>query len=174
MPGRGTVTELAARWARPPAASRLRRMRLDCEGTMALLAYRFFSNNNCREAMTNYQRVLGGELELMTAADMPADSGAPQDIDPEFVMHAALTFADGGMLMASDDPTGDGGPVTGVALHFTAATAADAARIFADLAEGGDVTMPLDEVFWALRFGTCTDRFGTPWMISVDHPGNAT
>ena len=40
-------------------------------------------------------------------------------------------------------------------------------RFFAD----GDT--PLAEAFWALRFGTCTDRFGTSWMVSVDHPSAA-
>ena len=31
---------------------------------MALQAYRFFSNN-CREAMTRYQEIFGGELYVM-------------------------------------------------------------------------------------------------------------
>lgn len=138
---------------------------------MALLAYRFFSNN-CGEAMARYQQVFGGELEVMTFGDMPPGEDAPPDIDPSMVMHAALTFPDGGMLMASDDPTGDGGPVKGVSLHYTAATVTDAERVFAELCDGGEVVMPLEEVFWATRFGACTDRFGTAWMISVDPPAD--
>ena len=135
---------------------------------MAIHAYRFFSNN-CREAMTRYQEIFGGQLDVMMGSDMPPgeDSGGfPADA----VMHAALTLDDGGLLMASDDPFGGGGPVTGVSLHYTAATVEDAERIFGELADGGSVGMPLEEVFWALRFGSCADRFGTSWMISVDHP----
>lgn len=136
---------------------------------MALHSYRFFSNN-CREAMTRYQEVFGGRLDVMSFADMPPGEDAPPDVDPDLVMHAALIFDDGDMLMASDDPSGDGGPVKGVSLHYTAESIDAAQRIFDGLADGGTVEMPLEEVFWALRFGSVVDRFGTSWMISVDHP----
>lgn len=136
---------------------------------MALHAYRFFSNT-CREAMEFYREVFGGSLEVMTFADLPPDEISPDGIDPALVMHAALVFHDGSMLMASDDPSGDGGPVKGVSLHHTAASVEDGQRIFDRLADGGGVEMPFEEVFWAHRFGACNDRFGTSWMISVDHP----
>jgi len=136
---------------------------------MALLAYRFFSNT-CREAMEFYQDVFGGSLDVMTFAQLPPSEAGPEGIDPDLVMHSSLTFPDGGMLMASDDPSGDGGPVKGVSLHHSAATIEEGERIFARLSEGGEVGMPFEEVFWALRFGDCTDRFGTAWMVSVDHP----
>jgi PhnB protein len=136
---------------------------------MTLQPYRFFSNN-CREAMTRYQEIFGGQLEVMAFGDMPPGEDAPEGIDPDLVMHAALIFSDGSMLMASDDPSGDGGPVKGVSLHHTAATIDEGEALFAQLAEGGEIGMPFEEVFWALRFGDCTDRFGTSWMVSVDHP----
>jgi PhnB protein len=41
----------------------------------------------------------------------------------------------------------------------------DARRIFAGLAEGGEVTTPLSEVDWASLFGMVVDRFGVPWLI---------
>jgi PhnB protein len=43
---------------------------------------------------------------------------------------------------------------------------AEAERIFEALAENGAVHMPLQETFWAARFGMLVDRFGTPWMIN--------
>jgi PhnB protein len=135
---------------------------------MPLHAYRFFSGT-CRDAMSRYQEILGGQLDVMTTADMPPGE-APEGAPADFVMHAALVFDDGHMLMASDDPTGDGGPAKGVALHYTAPSVDEGARIFDGLAEGGTVEMPFAEVFWAQRFGSCVDRFGTSWMISVDHP----
>jgi PhnB protein len=30
--------------------------------------------------------------------------------------------------------------------------------------------MPLEETFWAHRFGMCVDKFGTPWMINCEKP----
>jgi uncharacterized glyoxalase superfamily protein PhnB len=29
---------------------------------------------------------------------------------------------------------------------------------------------PCTETFWARRFGMCTDRFGTPWMVNCAKP----
>ncbi|MCU1330617.1 MAG: hypothetical protein JWN34_5987 [Bryobacterales bacterium] len=46
----------------------------------------------------------------------------------------------------------------------------DAERVFAELAEGGIVRMPLQETFWAHRYGELTDRFGIPWAINSEKP----
>src|SRR5713226_3449276 len=39
---------------------------------------------------------------------------------------------------------------------------ADAERIFHALAENGTVQMPVQETFWAVRFGVLIDQFGVP------------
>jgi PhnB protein len=44
----------------------------------------------------------------------------------------------------------------------------EAERIFAGLADGGQIKMPIQQTFWAERFGMLTDRFGTPWMINFE------
>lgn len=138
---------------------------------MTIEAYRFFSGT-CREAMTRYQEILGGQLEVMSFADVPPGEPVPEGMDPSLVMHASLWLPGGGSLMASDDPTGDGGPVAGVSLHYAAGSIEDGQRVFDQLAEGGEVEMPYEQVFWALRFGAVRDRFGTSWMISVDDPAD--
>ena len=56
--------------------------------------------------------------------------------------------------------------VNGVMMTLTYPTAAEARRIFEALADGGQVTMPLGETFWADAFGMVTDRFGVPWGIN--------
>ena len=45
-----------------------------------------------------------------------------------------------------------------------------AERVFQELAEAGTIKMPLQETFWAARWGMVTDRFGTPWMINCGKP----
>jgi PhnB protein len=30
------------------------------------------------------------------------------------------------------------------------------------------VQLPIQETFWAARFGMLTDRFGTPWMVNCE------
>ena len=134
---------------------------------MSFHPYLFFSGT-CREAFTRYQEVFGGDLVLMPMSEMPSEEPVPAD-QADLVMHAALTFEDH-LLMGSDDPSGDGGPVKGVAVNCTVADVAEAERVFAALSEGGQVAMPMAETFWSPRFGMCVDRFGMPWMVNVETP----
>ena len=134
---------------------------------MAFHPYLFFSGT-CRPAFTRYQEIFGGELDLLTMSDMPSEAPVPAE-QGDLIMHAALTFEDH-LLMGSDDPTGDGGPMRGVAVSCTVADVAEANRVFQALSEGGEVTMPMTQTFWAPMFGMCVDRFGTPWMVSAEAP----
>jgi PhnB protein len=131
---------------------------------MAFHPYLFFSGN-CREAFTRYQEVFGGELFVMTMGEVPGET--PPDADPNLVIHAALTIGDA-LLMASDDPTGDGGPKVGISVSYNSPDPDEVRRVFDALAEGGEVSQPLIETFFSPAFGMCTDRFGIPWMFSAD------
>jgi len=135
---------------------------------MSFHPYLFFGNT-CREAFTRYHDIFGGELHLLTSAEMPADEqmpGAPADA----IMHAALTV-DGHLLMGSDDPTStDFGPVQGMQVNVSVSGVDEATRVFDALAEGGQVHMPLAPTSWAAAFGMVTDRFGTPWLLTTDEP----
>ena len=133
--------------------------------------YLFFGGN-CREAFTRYQEIFGGDLQLIRMGDTP-DAGdvAPEQAD--LIIHAALIYDDH-LLMASDDPMSEVfGPVQGMMVSYEAADAADARRVYAELAEGGEVTQDLIETFFSPAFGMCVDRFGTPWMISAPGPEDA-
>jgi PhnB protein len=44
---------------------------------------------------------------------------------------------------------------------------AEADRVFAALAERGQVQMPLSKTFWSPRFGMLSERFGVGWIVSV-------
>lgn len=134
---------------------------------MSMYPYLYFTNT-ARVAMTRYQEILGGQLDIMSAADMPASEEMPFEAPADFVIHAALTFGDGDRLMASDDPTGDGSGVKGAAINITIDDKDEARRIFDALAEGGSVGMALDETFWSPLFGSCVDRFGVAWMVNVE------
>ena len=135
---------------------------------MAFRPYLAFAGN-CREAFTRYQEILGGELVLLTMADVPADAGPPPSgAKPDAIMHAALTSGDD-LLMGADDPTGNfDGTVDGMCVNCSLADVAEAERVFGALSEGGAVQMPLGETFFSPAFGMCTDRFGTPWMVMVE------
>ena len=132
---------------------------------MSISPYLFYSGD-CAEAFRFYQSVLGGDLQVMTNADAPADVDQMPGAAPTQVMHAALTLPDA-LLMGSDDPTGDGGRKTGVAVVYTAPDAASARGIFDALSAGGEVQMAFETTFWSKGFGVFTDRFGVPWMIDT-------
>jgi len=134
---------------------------------MSCRPYVFFSGT-CHQAMTRYREVLGGQLDVMTVGDMPEGAEPPPGPpSPDLVIHAALTMEDGGLLMASDDPTGDASGMKGASVSLIVDTPEVASRVFDGLAEGGEVTMPLGQTFFSPCFGMCTDRVGTNWMINV-------
>jgi PhnB protein len=137
---------------------------------MAFHPYLAFAGN-CRQAFTRYKEIFGGELVLLSMADVPADSGmtVPED-QSDAIVHAALT-SDGQLLMGADDPTGGfDGENRGMCVNCSAPDVAEAERVFAALADGGQVQLPLGETFFSPAFGMCTDRFGTPWMVTTDAP----
>jgi PhnB protein len=137
---------------------------------MAFRPYLAFAGN-CREAFTRYQQIFGGELVLLTMADVPADAGRPPPgAQADAIMHAALTAGDE-LLMGADDPSGNfDGTVDGICVNCSLPDAAEAKRVFDALADGGEVQQPLAETFFSPAFGMCTDRFGTPWMVMVEMP----
>jgi PhnB protein len=132
-----------------------------------LAAYLTF-DGTCAEAMRFYEKTLGGKLEFMqTFGESPMPC---PDAMKDRVMHARLVV-DGGVLMASDAMGGhpyEG--MKGFSISLQSPTLESARKLFDALAEGGKVTMPLEKTFWAEGFGMLVDRFGTPWMVNVDHP----
>ena len=124
-------------------------------------------NGQCEEAFRFYERCLNGKLvTLMTFAGTPAEQQAP----PEWrnkVLHAQLSVGDG-VLMGSDAPPGRYEKPAGFSVSLQIKDAAEAERIFHALAENGSIKMPIQQTFWAARFGMLVDRFGTPWMINSD------
>ncbi len=132
------------------------------------LPYLFFSGD-AREAFTRYHEIIGGELQLMTNGDAPEADRMPGASD-DSVMHAAVVMPGGGVLLGTDDPTGDGGPKTGIGVSVSVADEADAKRVFDALAEGGTVFMPLEQTFFSPLFGSLVDRWGVNWMVGVDAP----
>lgn len=137
---------------------------------MSVHPYLVFTSST-RAAMTRYHEILGGDLQILGFDAMPQGEDQPPFEVPEgAVMHAALMFGDGDLIMASDDPTGDGGAMTGFAVNLTLTDHDEAQRIFDALAEGGEIQMPLGATFWSPLFGSCQDRFGVAWMVNVEAP----
>jgi PhnB protein len=72
------------------------------------------------------------------------------------------------VLMGSDAPPDRFEKPQGISVSIQTDDPTEAERIFAALADNGLVTMPLQQTFWAIRFGMLVDRFGIPWMINCE------
>ena len=122
-------------------------------------------NGQCGEAFRFYERSLGGKIVLMmTYGDSPLASQTPPAWHDR-VIHATLSLGDDVLTGADAFPDRYRKP-RGFSVLLNIGAPAEAERIFATLAENGAVQMPLQETFWAQRFGMLTDRFGIPWMIN--------
>jgi PhnB protein len=88
-----------------------------------------------------------------------------------------VTF-DGGCVQAfalyarlgSDAQPGRYEAPRGFAMTVDPPTIAEAHALFAALAEGGRVAMPIQQTFWAAAFGLVVDRFGIAWAINCEAP----
>jgi len=124
---------------------------------------------NCAEAFRFYEQHLGGKIAAsMTYDQMPGASKAPPGTEG-FVLHARIVIGNT-VLMASDVPPDRFEPMRSVYLSLGVDSDAEAERLHALLAEGGEVFMPMQETFYAHRFSMLRDRFGTSWMIIHERP----
>jgi PhnB protein len=134
---------------------------------MNIQPYLFF-DGRCEEAVAFYQQALEAKVVmLMHYRDAPSDSAAGCDGPPppaDKVMHGCLQIGESQLLVS--DGFAKGQPeFKGISLSLTAASDAEARRLFDALAAGGQVQMPLGPSFFASSFGMLTDRFGVAWMV---------
>jgi len=122
-------------------------------------------NGQCETAFKFYETCLGGKIEAMFRH---TGTPAEQHVPPEWrdkIMHARLAV-NGQVLMGSDAPPDHYKEPKGFSVSLQFKDVKEAERVFNALAENGKVGMPLQQTFWAARFGTLVDRFGIPWMIN--------
>ena len=132
---------------------------------MRLQPYLHF-DGDCREAFTFYREVLGGDLgTMMTYGEGPPGLAGPEWRDK--ILHATLAIGEQ-ELLGSDAAPGGYRPPAGFDVTIAGVDVDEGKRIFAALARGGAVTMPMQETFWTAGFGMLTDRFGIRWMINCD------
>lgn len=125
-------------------------------------------NGNCREAMTFYHSCLGGSINIMSFGDTPHGDTMPEN-ERNLVMHSII-MNEKLMLMASDTTSEHGNVTTGssITLSMNCNSEAEIENLFAKLAAGGKVTMPLEDTFWNAKFGMLIDKYGIPWMFNYE------
>jgi PhnB protein len=126
-------------------------------------------NGDCEAAFRFYEKALGGKISfMMTYGESPMADQAPPGFAKK-IMHASLALGDR-TLYGADSPPDRYEKAQGFAIAIESPDPAEADGVFNALAQGANVLMPLQQTFWAQRFGMLVDQFGTPWMINC---GNA-
>jgi PhnB protein len=134
--------------------------------TMKLNTYVNFAGR-CAEAFRFYEQQLGGKIGMMMTHGQAPD---PSKVKPDWkdlVLHARISVG-GTELLGADIP--DAQPMRSAYLSLAVESDAEAERIYSALSEGGQVFMPMQETFFASRFGQLRDRFGLNWMILHERP----
>jgi PhnB protein len=136
-------------------------------GVQPYIAFR----GNAREAIDFYKQALGAE-ELY--AQTYGDSPMPDMGNSDAIMHATVKIGDSHIMICDDFHSEDFSLGGNVSLAIGMNDVEKAKTYFANLSDGGNVTMPLDKTFWAEAFGMLTDKFGVKWMINCDAPQTET
>lgn len=132
---------------------------------------------NTEEAFLFYKSVFKTDFSgkgIQRFGDIPQDSNHPPVADAvkKMVLHVELPITGNHVLMATDSPKEMGFTVTqGNNMHISIEpeTREEAKRIFDELSAGGNISMPLQDMFFGAYFGSFTDKYGINWMINYQN-----
>jgi PhnB protein len=126
---------------------------------------------NAREAMDFYKSVFGGELTVSTFAE----GGMPHEpADKDKVMHSQQVAPNGYWLMGADTPPGmDAAPGSAMTVSLSGDDEKELRGYWEKLSASATIGVPLETAPWGDSFGMLTDKFGVPWMVNINAPGNA-
>ena len=133
---------------------------------MTMYTYVNFAGR-CAEAFRFYERHLGAKIGMMMRHGDNPDQARVKPGWKDFVLHARLSIG-GTELMGADSPSAE--PMRSAYLSLLVSSVAEAEHLFSVLSDGGEVFMPMQETFFATRFGQLRDRFGINWMILRERP----
>jgi PhnB protein len=134
---------------------------------MKLQTYVNFAGK-CAEAFRFYEQHLGGTIVMLTTHGEAPGQGRVDAAWKDAVLHARLSLG-ADELMGADIPNAE--PMRSAYLSLAVDSDSEAERIFSALADGGQIFMPMQETFFATRFGQLRDRFGINWMILRQRAG---
>jgi PhnB protein len=138
---------------------------------MKLITYVNFAGK-CAAVFHYYGQHLGAKVRtMMTHEQNPAPSPYATGEWKDAVLHARIAIG-GTELAGADVPKAE--PMRSAYLTLNTESDSEAERIFSALSDGGQVLMPMQETFFASRFGQLRDRSGINWMIMHERPLSAT
>lgn len=132
---------------------------------MKLITYLTFAGQ-CEEALNFYKNTLGGEIiQMSRMGDSPMEVPG---ILKNKIMHARLDLGESVLYMSDTFDPSSLKQGNNVSLTLDIPDTAKLEDLFKKLSEGGTVKMPLEETFWAAKFGMLIDKFGIHWMLNSE------
>jgi PhnB protein len=124
-------------------------------------------NGDCEAAFRFYEQCLDGTIAyLLTWGNSPMAADAPPGWEAK-IAHVTLKVGDT-VITGSDVPPGRYEQPKGFSLVIDIVDPAAAERVFQALAQNARIDMPLQQTFWASRFGVLVDQFGIPWAVNCE------
>lgn len=120
-----------------------------------------------REAMEFYRSVLGGQLDVMTFADMGGTESGVAEAEVDWVMHSALTVSDSVVLMGADHPSHVPGEPRTQQVSISGDDDATLRGWWDGLSDGATILAPLEQAPWGDSFGMLSDKYGVDWMVNI-------
>lgn len=128
---------------------------------------------NTEEAFTFYKSVFKTDFinGISRFGELPSEPEQPPVAEnvKNMVLHIELPLLGGHILMGTDAPKEMGFTVSkgnNMHIQIEPESKEEADRIFGELSKGGDIQMPLQDMFWGAYYGSFTDKFGINWMIN--------
>ena len=118
---------------------------------------------NCEQAFRFYEQHLGGTITMLTHHGEQPNAEGRADLKGK-VLHARLALGNT-EVWGADVQADRFEPMRSAYLSLRTGSTPEAERVYALLADGGQVFMRMEETFFAHRFAMLRDRFGTSWMI---------
>ncbi len=107
-------------------------------------------NGQCEAAFKYYQQCLGGDISAMMTY---GESLMAEQTPPHWrqkILHTTLILGDQ-TLAGVDSPSESYQKPQGFSVVLNLDDGEEAERVFKTLSEGGEVQMPLQQTFWALK-----------------------
>ena len=128
-----------------------------------LATFLTFQKEDAEQAMNFYISLFDNSKILdikRWGAGMPGKEGT--------IMHATFQL-NGNLFMCSDSPPIHEWDFTpGVSNYVNCTNEAELEKLFTNLAENGQVLMPLNNYGFSQKFGFVTDQFGVSWQLNLD------
>ncbi|MEJ7737544.1 MAG: VOC family protein [Chitinophagaceae bacterium] len=132
---------------------------------MKLIPYIMYAGN-AEDALNFYKDILGGEIKgIQRYGETPMPSA---DNYKDKIMHSTFEFDDNVIMVSDSMPGNETTKGSNVHLSLDVKDTAKMDEVFNKLADGGKVSMPLQDTFWGARFGMLTDKFGINWMFNCE------